>query len=89
MTDEHIKALLAAGFLAVGAVVVIVLQHNSATSRVLAALGGGSGGASAMGAGLTLGTAASLAGTPTPGQAGSASVPSIQPLNINPGYSLQ
>jgi hypothetical protein len=86
---EHISVLMAATLFAIGAVVVIVMQHNSATARVIGSLGGNAsaGGVNANASG-GLGVSASLAGTPTVGMAGSSANPAVVPLNINPGYLL-
>lgn len=90
MKGEHISALMAATLFAIGAVIVIIYQHNAATAKVLGALGAG-GGVSPNGAtaGGVLGVSASLAGTPTAGQQGSSVSPAVMPLNIMPGYTLQ
>lgn len=87
MKPEHITALMAATLFAIGAVFVIIMQHNSATARILSSLGGNVSGSGAS-AGFQLGGAASLAGTPTPGQTGSSISPAVVPLNIDPGYLL-
>lgn len=86
---EHVSALMAATLFAIGAVVVIIMQHNSATAKLVGAITGNAnvGGVSAN-AGGGLGVSASLAGTPTAGQAGSSANPAVVPLNINPGYTL-
>lgn len=89
MQLDHISALMAATLFAIGAVVVIIMQHNQATAKVLGAVGGNAAASPGnLSAGLQLGGSASLAGTPTAGQAGSASNPAVVPLNIDPGYLL-
>jgi hypothetical protein len=89
MSKEHITAFMAATLFAIGAVVIIIMQHNSATAKIVGALSGSaSASGSGVSAGLTLGTSASLAGTPTPGQSGYASNPTVIPVNIDPGYTF-
>jgi len=86
---ENVSALMAATLFAIGAVVVIIMQHNSATAKLMGAItGNASAGGSSASAGGGLGVSASLAGTPTVGQAGSSASPAVVPLNINPGYLL-
>ena len=88
MQSDHVGSLICMALFALGAVVVILYQHSVATGTVLAALQGattGQGSSQATG----LGVPVSLAGTPTIGQSGSALTPSVVPLNVNPGYTLQ
>lgn len=90
MNLNHVSALAAAGLFAIGAVVLIIMQHNQATASVLSQLGAtATASGSGIGANGLLGVSASLAGSPTAGQAGSSFNPAVIPLNINPGYTLQ
>lgn len=91
MNKDHYAAIAVMGLFAIGAVAIILYNHASATGQVLTAIQGGasvapSGAQAGLGGGL--GVSASLAGTPTIGQDGSAVTPAVVPLNINPGFLL-
>ncbi len=90
MQNEHIGSLICMALFAVGAVVIILYQHASATAQITGALGS-SGAPAGQGSSqaASLGVPVSLAGTPTIGQSGSALTPAVVPLNVNPGYTLQ
>jgi len=88
MQSEHVGTLISMALFALGAVVVILYQHASATQQIVGAVGGASGASGGQG-GYGLGIPVSLAGTPTIGQSGSSLTPSVVPLNVNPGYTLQ
>jgi hypothetical protein len=86
MQHEHMFAMV---LFAIAAVAVIIYQHASATAQVIGTLGGSTGTTPESSAGTALGYPASLAGTPTIGQSGSATAVPVVPINTNPGYTIQ
>lgn len=92
--NEHLAAMAGALLFAIGAVAIIIYQHVQATASVLSAVSGGA----VQGPGQAdlfgdladgLGVSASLAGSPIVGQDGTSNAPTVIPLSINPGYTLQ
>ena len=88
MKDDT-ASIIAMAMFALGAVVVILYQHASATNSVLAAVGAAAPAPSGTAQTAVAGKPASLAGTVTPGQSSTSQAPAVVPLAIGPGYTLQ